>query len=75
MRLGALDMVNRSVKERDRLLALRAEIEADGLNVVIRGQYQDDAMVALIRPVINGEITGRLRRIESDLVSMGVDLA
>lgn len=75
MRLANLSMINRSVGERERLLKLRAEVEADQCQVVIRGTYQDDAMAALVRPVIVGELNGRIRALERELVGMGVELS
>ncbi|MGI4730925.1 MAG: hypothetical protein ACRYFW_04150 [Janthinobacterium lividum] len=57
------------------MIKLRAEVEADRLQVTIASTYQDDAMAALVRPVVLGEINGRIRALDRDLISMGVDPA
>lgn len=74
MKLAALPMINCSAAERERLIRLREAVKADALQVTISGTYQDDAMAALVRPVVIGELTGRIRALERDLVGMGVDL-
>ncbi len=75
VQLTSLPIINRAVAERERLLGLRAAVEADRLQVTIASNYQDDAMAALVRPVLIGELNGRIRALERDLVSMGVDVA
>ena len=74
MRLASLPLANIAVGERRRLLALREAVESDKLQVVISSAYQDDAMVALVRPVLAREINARLHRVEAELKALGVEL-
>lgn len=75
MKLGNLTMVNRNVAERDRLLGQISMGEV-GVTVLVGSEiWSDDALTALVRPVVLGELRGRLRQIEADLVGMGVELA
>ena len=75
VQLASLPIINCAVAARDRSIKLRAEVEADRLQVTIASTYQDDAMAALVRPVVLGEINGRIRALDRDLISMGVDPA
>lgn len=75
MRLGNLHMINRSVDELGKLKAMLAT------KVIVLQLYNgwstthlDDTYIELVRPVIQGEIRARIRRIEADLVAMGVEL-
>lgn len=74
MRLASLPLINRGVAERDRLLHLRASVENDKLQILVVSTYQDDAMVALVRPVVVREINARLYVIEAELRALGLEL-
>ena len=74
MRITSLPRVNDLQRERNRLFALKAEVENDRLQVVIRSEHQDDAMVALVVPVIARELAARLCRVAAELKTLGVEL-
>lgn len=75
MKLGNLHMINRSVEERTKLQALlKAKTLAVQLFDGWSTTHLDETYVELVRPIIEGEIRARIRRIEADLVGMGVDL-
>lgn len=74
MRLDSLPAITRGVAERERLLQLRASVDADKLQLVVVSTYQDDAMVALVRPVVVREINARLYRLEAEPKALGIEL-
>ncbi len=75
MRLDQLAMLNRLVAERDRLIVQRDLLTTGrGLAVQFNGAAFDATVHNLVRPVIVGEMNGRLRRIEADLKGLGVEI-
>lgn len=72
MKLAMLPIVQRTVKARNDIDELLAAIDLDMVQVIIRSTYQDDAMVALVKPVIVAELKARRTSLERDLESYGV---
>ena len=72
MKLSLLPIVQRAVKARGDIDELLACIDIDAVQVIIRANYQDDAMVALVKPVIAAELKARRAQIDRDLESYGV---
>ena len=72
MKLSMLPIVERTAKARDAIDLAIAAVEMDLVQVTIQGVYQDDAMVALIRPVVMGELKARRASLDRDLDSYGV---
>ena len=74
MKLGHLAIVNRSVAEREQLLKM-IESGSIGTTIVFAGTvWSDEAVDALVKPLVVGELRARLRRIEAALETMGVTL-
>lgn len=65
-------IVQRTIRERERLLDLLAEVEIGRVHVSIGTQLQDEAMSALVKPVVLAELKGRIASFERDLESYGV---
>lgn len=84
VRLTSLPMVNRIVDARAEqfrhLDALQACTGTEPLSsyayyvITVDGQRMDDAMLALVKPVIEREINGRIAAFDRDLEALGVDL-
>jgi hypothetical protein len=74
MKLSMLPIVERTVQARERVERAIAGIEDNTLQVLILGEYQDDAMEALVRPVVLAELKARLCSLDRDLVSYRVEV-
>lgn len=84
VRLNSLAMINRIVDARSALqrkldaLKVREEpaslLGARPLAVTVDGESLDEAMLALVRPVIEKELRARLASIDRDLRALGVDV-
>lgn len=83
MNLDRLEMVNRYAEARQALLHQIAVVDgaidverksplASHFHMTVDGVRLDDAMVALVRPVILGELRARIRMIDADLARLGV---
>lgn len=73
--IGQLPMLNRTMVAREALMrTLQALLAAGepGFAVTIDGERQDDAMLALVRPVIETEIRARMASLDRDIEAMGV---
>lgn len=46
----------------------------NALNVMIAGNYQDDAMCALVQPLVVKELSGRIAAIDKKLKQLGVNV-
>lgn len=74
MRISTLTKVNSLEVQRRMLANARAMVEGDQVSVIVGGKYQDDAMTAIIRPSLLGEIDARLHRNAAELRALGVEL-
>lgn len=76
MKLEMFAIVSRTMTVRDKLIEQIGAVETAerGLGVTIHGIYQDEAMLAVVRPVVLTELRARLASIDRDLVSYGVEL-
>lgn len=72
---GQMPMLIRTMDARDALMrSLQALLATGvpGLAVTIDGERQDEAMLALVRPVIETEIRARMASLDRDIEAMGV---
>ena len=74
MKLSMFPIVKRTIATRDQLEQLIAEVEIGRLQVSIAAQVQDEAMIALIKPVVLMELEGRLASLDRDLEAYGVQV-
>lgn len=74
MKLSMFPIVKRTIATRDQLEQLIAEVEIGRLQVSIAAQVQDEAMIALIKPVVLMELKGRLASLDRDLEAYGVQV-
>lgn len=78
MNLTMLPMVNRIEGARQTVLRqidAIADAKDPQLTVTIDGVRQDDAIVMLVRPMVLGELRGRLNSLNTDLRAMGVNVS
>lgn len=74
MKLSMLPIVNRAQQVRLQLLAAIDELEDDKHTISINGTRQDDALRALVKPVIKAALHARVCSIDRDLMTYGVEL-
>lgn len=74
MQLNRLAKVNTLDIEREGLKRDLVALAEDDYAMTIRGNRQDEAMLSLIRPVLQAEIRARIRVIERELAHMGVEV-
>ena len=74
MKLSIFPIVKRTIATRDQLEQPNAEVEIGRLQVSIAAQVQDEAMIALIKPVVLMELKGRLASLDRDLEAYGVQV-
>lgn len=84
MKLARLQMVNRHAEERQALLRMIEVVGAvprdeawDGerkFRITVDGVRLDEAAHAIVRPVLLGELRARVRRIDADLRSLGIEV-
>lgn len=74
MKLSMFPIVKRTIATRDQLEQLIAEVEIGRLQVSIAAQVQDEAMIALVKPVVLRELKGRLASLDRDLEAYGVQV-
>lgn len=74
MKLSMFPIVKRTIATRDQLEQLIAEVEIGRLQVSIAAQVQDEAMIALVKPVVLMELKGRLASLDRDLEAYGVQV-
>lgn len=78
-------MLNRIMDARHALVRLRDALHATGehrsvlsarpLVITIDGQPQDEAMLALARPVLEAEINARIASLDRDIEALGVSVS
>lgn len=74
MKLSMFPIVKRTIATRGQLEQLIAEVEIGRLQVSIAAQAQDEAMIALVKPVVLMELKGRLASLDRDLEAYGVQV-
>ena len=85
MKLARLMMVNRIAETRRLLLEQIAVVEKQPdpaalrllkapFRIVIGEQVQDHAMTAIVRPIVLGELRGRVRSLDRDRAALGVEV-
>lgn len=76
MRLDDLDLVSGQVFRRKQIIADLEKVmtRADALNLTAGGREQDHAMLALIKPMVIKELSGRISAIDRTLIQLGVDI-
>lgn len=74
MKLSRLNMVNQAVREKGDLALALSSLKGGLIDIIIAGKYQDDAMKAVVMPVIEKEIAGRIAAIDRDLKSWNVEI-
>lgn len=79
MKLCRLEMVNRIADERKALLHRIAIVDAPRetlveprYRILIDGERQDEAIHALVRPVLVRELKARIATLDKDLEALGV---
>lgn len=75
MRLEDLNEVLALKRRRDQIKGYitDAMTRRDMLDVVIAGSYMNDAMIALIKPVVTRELSAWIADIDRQLEQLGVD--
>lgn len=68
---GQMPMLIRTMDARDALMRSLQALPSC-LVITIDGERQDDAMLALVRPVIEAEIRARMASLDRDIEAMGV---
>lgn len=71
MKLANIHIVSRCADARARLIHDRDHAK---FGVTIDGKYQDDAIVAAVRPIVVAEIDRRIAELDADLAALGVVL-
>lgn len=74
MQLNRLAKVNTLDIEREGLKRDLVALANEEYALTIRGNRQDEAILSLIRPVLQAEIRARIRVIERELQNMGVEV-
>lgn len=84
MKLARLQLVNRHAEERQALLRMIDVVgtPSDAIDnrgrpafcITVDGVRLDETMLALVRPVLLGELRARVRRIDADLKGLGVEV-
>lgn len=83
MKLARLQMVNRHAEERQALLRMIEVVGTPSDNfsigqpkfcITVDAVRLDETMLALVRPVLLGELRARVRRIDADLKGLGVEV-
>lgn len=71
MKLSTFPLAERAIAARRELIRQRDDAK---LGVTIDGRYQDDEMVAAVRPVIVAALDHRIAELDEDLESYGVQI-
>lgn len=85
MKLARLEMVTRYAEERQALLHMIAVVStpadtdsimppAPKFCITVDGVRLAEPMLALVRPVLLGELRAQIRRIDADLKGLGVEV-
>ncbi len=74
MKLSMFPIVKRTVEARERIENLIDRAEIGQLFVTVGGQQQDEAMSAVVKPVIIGELKARRASLDRDLEAYGVQV-
>lgn len=74
MKLSRLAMVNRIDLARHGLHEDLRALQAGDFVMTVRGNRQDEALLALVRPVLEREIKARIAALEADLEQLGVEV-
>ena len=74
MRLSQLDMVNRHAAAVKRIDEQLAAVELGYVHVVIGSSQMDEALTAIVRPVLERELKARKAELQRDMADLGVEV-
>lgn len=74
MKLSMFGIVKRTIEARERIENLIASAEIGHVFVTVGGTQQDEAMCAVVKPVVIAELKARRASLDRDLESYGVEV-